>query len=170
MKELQQNNASLESCDLAKVLALPSPLTPHIKAVTQHSLSMYTPPQASCRFDGQSSARPFIAKFKAIGKSFNWTEKDYVSNIQFHIYGITYSFFEKLFTVKASEQHVPRKQAIVKWFDIKNGLLSSLSGGETYESLEAKLRTIKWDPIACESYFFTVSNILDRMHVTDMKC
>jgi hypothetical protein len=88
------------------------------------------------------------------------------STIQFHLGDAALVFYQKYKFESGKTQGVPIDQAKLVWDQLKRNLQNCFSGHETYESNEAKLRAIKWNPLSSESFFFSI-NLLDKLQIFD---
>jgi hypothetical protein len=124
------------------------------------ALTLYGPPQINCRYDSTSSPKGFLEKFLA--KQYGWDDTMKFSTVQFHLDDAALAFFVKHKNGTARAQGVPKDKVVLDWTSLKKNLHNRFSGHETYESNEAKLRSIKWNLLSYESFFFSISNLLDK--------
>jgi len=59
---------------------------------------------------------------------------------------------------------------IIDWDDFSHSNLKLVFGdNETYDSLQTKLKAIRYNPLRFESFFYSVSNILDDMGISNVE-
>jgi hypothetical protein len=130
------------------------------------SLSIYNLP-TPIKYNGSSPPVDFLDKYNTISNLNQWSENHKCHMLRFFLEGAAAEFLASYTNHLAHTQGVEKDKIIFNWQQLSAYLTNCFSGRECYEALEEQLRRINITTLGAEAFFFSVSNILDKMLITD---